>query len=85
MKNSSDTIGNRTRDLPNCSAMHQPTALRRAPISVYCNKLKYCTYIYNVIEMPSIVIITYLVVLHVMLRLDCAVEVSQVRYPPYRV
>jgi hypothetical protein len=26
MKNSSDTIGNRTRDLPACSAVPQPTA-----------------------------------------------------------
>ena len=31
MKNSNDTIGNRTRDLPTCSAVPQPTALRRAP------------------------------------------------------
>ena len=31
MKNSNDTIGNRTRDLPNCSAVPQPTALPRAP------------------------------------------------------
>ena len=31
MKNSSDTIGNRTRDLPTCSAVPQPIALRRAP------------------------------------------------------
>ena len=30
MKNSSDTIGNRTRDLPACSALPQPTALTRA-------------------------------------------------------
>ena len=29
MKNSSDTIGNRTRDLPACSALPQPTAPRR--------------------------------------------------------
>jgi len=27
MKNSKDTIGNRTRDLPNCSAVSQPNAL----------------------------------------------------------
>jgi len=26
MKNSSDTIGNRTRELPGCSAVPQPTA-----------------------------------------------------------
>ena len=31
MKNSNDTIGNRTRDLPTCSAGHRPTALPRAP------------------------------------------------------
>jgi hypothetical protein len=31
MKNSSDTIGNRTRDLPIFSAVPQPTALPRAP------------------------------------------------------
>ena len=31
MKNSNDTIGNRTRDLPACSAVPQPTATPRAP------------------------------------------------------
>ena len=31
MKNSNDTIGNRTRDLPTCSAVPQPTGPRRAP------------------------------------------------------
>jgi hypothetical protein len=31
MKNSSDTIGNRTRDLPVCSAVPQQTAPPRAP------------------------------------------------------
>ena len=30
-KNSNDTIGNRTRDLPACTAVPQPTALPRAP------------------------------------------------------
>ena len=34
MKNFSDTIGNRTRDLPTCNAVHQPTALPRALMSV---------------------------------------------------
>jgi hypothetical protein len=29
MKNSNDTIGNRTRDLPACSAVPQPTAVSR--------------------------------------------------------
>ena len=31
VKNSNDTIGNRTRDLPTCSAVPQPTALPRTP------------------------------------------------------
>jgi hypothetical protein len=31
MKNSSDIIGNRTRDFPTCSAVPQPTALPRVP------------------------------------------------------
>jgi len=31
MKNPNDTIGNRTRDLPACSAVPQPTASPRAP------------------------------------------------------
>jgi len=34
MKNSNDTIGNRTRDLPACSALPQPTAPPRTPSSV---------------------------------------------------
>jgi hypothetical protein len=33
MKNSSDTIGNRTRNLPTCSTVPQPTAPPRAPTS----------------------------------------------------
>ena len=31
MKNSNDTIGNRTRDLPACGAVPQPTAPPRVP------------------------------------------------------
>jgi len=31
MKNSDDAIGNRTRDLPACSAVPQPTAPLRSP------------------------------------------------------
>jgi hypothetical protein len=34
MKNSSDTIGNRTRDLPACSAVPQTTAPPRAPFLI---------------------------------------------------
>ena len=33
MKNSSDTVGNRTRDIPACSAVPQPAALPRAPLN----------------------------------------------------
>ena len=40
MKNSNDTIGNRTRDLPGCRAVPQPTAPPRAP-SVRILKLDY--------------------------------------------
>jgi len=32
MKNSNDNIGNRTRNLPVCSAVPQPTASPRAPV-----------------------------------------------------
>jgi hypothetical protein len=32
MKNSSDTIGNRTRDIPACSTVPQPTASPRASV-----------------------------------------------------
>jgi len=40
MKNSNDTIGNRTRDLPACSAVPKPTAPPRA--SVYlCSVVKH--------------------------------------------
>ena len=43
MKNSSDTIGNRTHDLPACSAVPQPTALLRAPTemsttNIFCGR-----------------------------------------------
>ena len=38
MKNSNDTIGNRTRDLPACSAVPQPTAPPRAPKVIWFRK-----------------------------------------------
>ena len=41
MKNSNDTIGNRTRDLPTCSALPQPTAIPRALI-IKVTILKLC-------------------------------------------
>ena len=48
MKNSNDTIENRTRDLPTCSAVPQPTALPRAPnIQIYI----YILYIYRMFNL----------------------------------
>ena len=41
MKNSNDTIGNQTRDLPTCSAVSQPTAPPRAPIGYVKLVLRY--------------------------------------------
>jgi len=40
MKNSNDTIGNQTHDLPACSAVPQPTALLCAPLLVMCCQKK---------------------------------------------
>ena len=41
IKISNDTIGNRARDLPVCSAVPQPTALARASVAKYTvNKLQ---------------------------------------------
>jgi hypothetical protein len=46
MKNSNDTIGNRTRNLPNCSAVPQPTAPPRTPFTVtYLKKTMFLGYI----------------------------------------
>ena len=42
MKNSENPIGNRTRDLPACSAVSEPTATPRAPI-----RRKYPRYLLN--------------------------------------
>ena len=39
MKNSNDTIGNRTRDLSTCSAVPQPSALPRAPLYFIIQKI----------------------------------------------
>jgi hypothetical protein len=46
MKNSNDTIGNRTRDLPACSAVTQPVAPPRAPLqTVSTFKKKACGFL----------------------------------------
>ena len=41
MKNSNDTIGNRTRDLPDCSTVPQSNALRRVPFVFISNCFLY--------------------------------------------
>jgi hypothetical protein len=41
MKNSNDNIGNRTRDLPACSAVPQPTAPPRVPNALHVIYIKY--------------------------------------------
>ena len=41
-KNSNDTIGNRTRDLPACSVVSQPTASARAPFCDAGTKIFKC-------------------------------------------
>jgi hypothetical protein len=41
MKNSIDTIGNRTRDLPACSTVPQETAPPRNPSFRYCDHISY--------------------------------------------
>ena len=44
-KKSNDTIGNQTRDLPACSAVHQPTAPPCAPIIIFVTNIKLLLYI----------------------------------------
>ena len=48
MKNSNDIIGNRNRDLPTWSAVPQPTALPRAPISQGTYSINLC---YNPVQL----------------------------------
>ena len=49
MKNFNDTIGNRTRDIPTCSAVSQSTALPRAPGPTKCTNAQHIyIYIYRV-------------------------------------
>jgi hypothetical protein len=58
MKNSNDTIGNRTRDLPVCSAVLQPTAPPAAcPTGVFVlllNAFKWFFYFILLVEMLDV-------------------------------
>jgi len=51
MKNSNDTIGNRNRDLPACSAVPQPTAPPPAP-GLYSNIEYYTKNIHQIKKAP---------------------------------
>ena len=57
MKNSSDTIWNRTRDLPACSAVHQPTAPRRVP-SLNIRSIKFSQHAQIVRSMKGLQMVT---------------------------
>ena len=59
MKNSNDTIGDRTRDIPACSAVPQPTAPPRAPCftQLHVDGINIATEI-NVKQFVSYVILT---------------------------
>jgi len=46
MKNSNNTIENRTRDLPTCSAVPQSPALPRA-LNTQCTELQFSTSVFN--------------------------------------
>ena len=48
MKNSNDTIGNRTCDLPTCNAVPQPTAPPRVP-----NKMNYSVFKFWIILLEA--------------------------------
>ena len=50
MKNFNDTIGNRTGDLPACSAGPQPTALPGAPNLKICKKETNAQYCIDTLE-----------------------------------
>ena len=55
MKNSIGTFGNRTRHLPACSAVPQPTAPPRAPFSRHCLAKKWKVHVTKVKSCPLIV------------------------------
>jgi len=60
MKNSNETIGNRTRDLPTCNAVPQTNALPRAPqYTVEEHNLMLCVHPY-VLRSNQVQGITYL-------------------------
>ena len=48
MKNSNETIENRTRDLRTCSALNQPNGLPRAPTKGLYVSLIFCVHFNNI-------------------------------------
>jgi hypothetical protein len=53
MKYSNDTIRNRTRDLPDCSAVPQPTAPQRAYYCILITKRRYYYYFRDPMLRPA--------------------------------
>jgi len=64
IKKSNDTIGNRIRDLPACSAVPQTTAPPRAPL-YYCIDLKLIIHIPHIVFIFFYVIMTYALIRYV--------------------
>jgi hypothetical protein len=50
MKYFSDTLGNRTRDLPDCSAVPQPNVPPRAPSASYTADMKFLPAEYEILH-----------------------------------
>jgi hypothetical protein len=69
MKNSNDTIGNRTRDLPARSAVPQPTALPRALVwFVFFNNSNNCIKYYWALKSFTSIIIKNYIENHITLK-----------------
>ena len=72
MRNSNGTVGNRTRDLPTCSAVPQPTALPRAPFLIFIVRkyktLVNITYLKRLAATPMLLPVQFLMVLTAIIR-----------------
>jgi hypothetical protein len=70
MKNSGDTIGNRTRDLPACSTVPQPTSPPRTPVyKIYkiLTEIQICRVSFQLLVLYAHVLLTGL------LKLKCII------------
>jgi len=80
MKNPNHTIGNRTRDLPTCNAVPQPTALPRSPMyNIYRTQFKKfftSKYLLSVYIILYYIILYYIILYHIILYYITAVIVT---------